>query len=263
MKKIVMTCLLLAAGIPVGSGSAYTAVQENTKLEAVANGKAEVIKSLERMSGYLRSLDTFAIDANAHVDEVLENGQKIQLSRSLQVKADKPSRLWAKTSSMYSNQEFYYNGETFTISTPELGYYASFAAPDTVGKVIVAARDKYDIEMPLSDLFLWGSQEDTAKDIEEAFIVGVDKINGIDCTQYALSGKEIDWQIWIQTGDIPLPLKMVITSKKEESQPQYSVVMNWDTSPTLKEGILTFVPAEGMHKIQLQTILAEKQEKKQ
>ncbi len=263
MKNSVMVGWLLAAGLTIGSSMAFSSAQESTDQGTAPNDKAEVLKSLDAMSGYLRSLDRFAIEADVNVDEVLSNGQKIQLSRSLQVKTDKPSKLWARTSSMYSIQEFYYNGEFFTISTPELGYYASFAAPATIGKVIVAARDKYNIEMPLSDLFLWRSEQDTAKDIDDAFVVGIDQINGIDCTQYALSGKEIDWQIWIQAGDTPLPLKMVITSKKEVSQPQYSVVMNWDTAPQFKEDIFTFVPADGSQKINFQTIMANKQEKKQ
>ncbi len=263
MKKIVMTCLLLAVGIPVGSGPAYTAVQENKTLDTAANGTAEVLKALDGMSRYLRSLDKFTIEADATYDEVLENGQKIQLSRSVHIKADMPSALWAKASSRYSNQEFFYNGKTFTISTPELGYYASFATSETVGKVIVAARDKYDIEMPLSDLFLWGSQHDTDRDVNEAFIVGVDTIQGTDCIQYAISGAEIDWQIWIPTGKTPLPLKMVITSREQTSQPQYSVVMHWNTAPTLQEDIFTFTPAEGAQKINFQTAMAAKQEKKQ
>ncbi len=262
MKKNVITCLLLAAGLTIGFSPAYSTAQESKTPDVAASGKVEVIMALDGMSRYLRSLDKFTIEADATYDEVLENGQKIQLNRSVHIKADMPSALWAKASSRYSNQEFFYNGKTFTISTPELGYYASFATSGTVGKVIIAARDKYDIEMPLSDLFLWGSQQDTDRDVNDAFIVGFDTIHGTDCIQYAISGDEIDWQIWIQTGKTPLPLKMVITSREQTSQPQYSVVMHWNTAPTLQEDIFIFTPAEGAQKINFQTAMAAKQEKK-
>lgn len=258
MNKLFRISLLLAAGLTLGSSMALAGEQENKAQDLAVTDKGVAISALANMSEYLRSLDKFSLQGDASIDEVLANGQKIQLSRSVLIKADPPSRLWAKTSSMYSDQEFFFNGKTFTITTPELGYYASFDAPATIGEVIVRARDKFNVELPLSDLFLWRDNVDAAAAIDEVLIVGVDQINGISCNQFAFREKDVDWQIWIQRGDTPLPLKLVITSKEEKSQPQYVVVLKWDTASALSDQSYTFTPADGDHKINFEIAEATK-----
>lgn len=256
MKKTLLTSLLLAAGLTVGSNMAFAAVQTD-KAQGTAD-KTAAINALKIMSEYLGSLDKYTVKASINADEVLENGQKVQLSRSVIIKTDQPSKLWVKTSNMYSNQEFFLDGKAFTISTPELGYYATFDAPATIAETLVKARDTFDVELPLSDLFLWAGRKDTLEAVDEAIIVGLDQINGKDCTQYAFRGPEVDWQIWVQRGDTPLPLKLVITSKKLTSQPQYAAVLNWDTTPTLSDQAFTFTPAAGDKKINFDIAEANK-----
>ncbi len=262
MKKTFLINVLLIAGLAFGAGMAFAGKQEaKPQTPVVDDDKAVAVNALNVMSEYLRSLDSFTIHGSANIDEVLANGQKVQLSRSVVIKADPPSSLWGKTSSMYINQEFFFDGTTFTLVTPELGYYASFAAPATISEVIVKARDKFKVELPLSDLFLWGTQRDAEDAVDEAIIVGVDQVNGVTCTQFAFREETIDWQIWIQRGDTPLPLKLVITSKEEPSQPQYEIVLQWDTAPILAGYSFTFTPAAGDQKINFQTAEAIKQEK--
>lgn len=258
MNKLFRISLLLAAGLTLGSSMAFADEQENKAQDLEVTDKGLAISALTNMSEYLRSLDKFSLQGNVSIDEVLANGQKIQLSRSVQIKADPPSSLWVKTSSMYSDQEFFFDGKTFTITTPELGYYASFDAPATIGEVIVKARDTFNVELPLSDLFLWRDNLDAAAGIDEAIIVGVDQIDGISCNQFAFREKDVDWQIWIQRGDTPLPLKLVITSKEEKSQPQYVVVLKWDTASALSDQSYTFTPADGDHKINFEIAEATK-----
>ena len=253
MNKKLITSLLLAAGLTVCSSMALAAEQADKAQSAIATDKTVAITALNTMSEYLRSLDSFVVHADTNADEVLDSGQKIELSRSVVIKADPPSGLWVKTSSMYTNQEFFFDGKTFTITTPDLGYYASFDAPATIGKAIVKARDKFDIELPLSDLFLWGTQQDASETINEAIVVGVDQINGVICTQFAFREDTVDWQLWIQRGDTPLPLKLVITSKDDKQLPRYSAVLKWDTASVLSGQSFTFTPSAADKKINFQT----------
>ncbi len=259
MRKTVLIGLLLAAGLTMTTGAAL-AVEPESGQDTIAISKAVAVDALNGMSKYLRSLGKFTIQANADVDEVLANGQKVQLSRIVQIKTVQPEKLWVKTSNKYTNQEYFYDGKTFTIVTPELNVYASFAAPATIGEMIVKARDTFSVELPLSDLFLWGSRLDAADAVKEAIIVGQDQINGRECTQYALRGSKVDWQIWIQKGEAPFPLKLVITDRKEETQPQYSVVLNWDTAPTFDDQSFTFVPDADDVKINFDLAEVSKQE---
>ncbi len=254
MRKILISSLLLVTGLTVASGMSFAGEPKDKLQDSAVTEKELAISALNSMSEYLRSVDKFSLQGDASIEKVLENGQKVQLSRSLQVKADPPSSLWVKTSSHYSEQEFFFDGKVFTLSTPGLGYYASFDAPATIKEIIVKVRDTFDVDIPLSDLFLWRESSDAA-DIDEAIVVGMDQINGISCMQYAFRAQIVDWQIWIQRGDPPLPHKLVITSKDIEGQPQYAVVLKWDIAPDLSDQNFTFTPAESDHKINFNKIV--------
>jgi hypothetical protein len=245
-------------GLAVSVSQTLAAETNTSPKKKATTEKALTISALDNMSGYLRSLDKFTANAQVNIDEVLANGQKIQLTRSIEVAANPPTSLAAKSSSTYFEGEFYFDGKTFTLYSPRLGFYASFDAPATIGEVIVTAQEKYGVEMPLADLFYWGTATDSASDIEEALIVGADKINGVSCNHFAFRQKEIDWQICIQRGDTPLPLKLVITSKDEATQPQYAAILKWDTVPSLDRQSYTFLPGKSDSKISFDQVKADK-----
>ncbi len=217
--------------------------------ESFISDKKLALNALNNMSGYLRALDKFSIQANLYIDNVIDNGQKIQKTTRLNITANLPSQLKATIAKTDSTRELYYNGKTFTIYTPQSGYYASFKAPKTIPQLIEKAADNYDIDIPLSDLFLWGSKYDNSSEINEAILVGIDQVNGVSCNHFAFRQKDVDWQVCIQRGDMPLPLKLVITSKLEETQPQYTAVMHWDTAPLLNNQSYTFIPRKSDKKI--------------
>ncbi len=243
MRNKIKTSLLLTFGLVFGS---ICHAKEPTKL---TSDKDLALNALNNMSGYLRTLDKLSIQANLYIDDILDNGQKIQQSKSLSIAANPPSSMKAVTSDRDKTREFYYDGTDFTIYTPKTGYYASFKAPKTISKLIQKAADNYDIEIPLSDLFLWGTKYDNSSEIDEAILVGVDKVNGVSCNHFAFRQKDVDWQVCIQRGDMPLPLKLVITSKLEETQPQYTAIIRWDTAPSLSYQSYTFIPRKGDQKI--------------
>jgi hypothetical protein len=255
MSKQSIMSLFLTSGLLFSSSMVFA----NDKSEKVEiNDKAIAVQALTDMSTYLRSLEKFIVLARSNTDEVLENGQKIQLSKTTIVKAAPPSKLWAKTYSMYVDKEFFFDSETFTIYSPNTGFYASFKAPKTIGKTLTKAKQNYDVNLPLRDLFYWGTNEESLSNIDEALIVGVDTVNGISCNQFAFREKEIDWQICIQRGNTPLPLKLVITSKLEPAQPQYMAILKWDTAPTLTNQSYTFKPRSTDKKINFAKVKSNK-----
>jgi len=256
MKKKIITSLFLLTGLSLSSmPQASDKNNSSSEKELVSSEKSLALDALNNMSGYLRSLDKFSIHADIYVDEVLENGQKIQQTRKIAASVTPPSMLMIQASSTSGSNEYYYNGDNFTIFTPQpAGFYATFKAPKTIGKLIRKAKDDFDIDIPLSDLFLWGTNNDNSSEIQEAILIGVERVNGVSCNHFAFRQKDIDWQICIQRGDMPLPLKLVITTKQEEAQPQYLALFKWDTAPTQKDKqYYTFIPDENDHKIDIQT----------
>lgn len=234
-------------------GSGLAVAEEQTPVaEAAMNDSEEqmiALEALNRMGSYLRSLDAFKVQAVTSTDEVLLSGQKIQFDMSVELQAKKPAGLRADVTSPYGNRSFYYDGKTFTLHTPGNQFYATIPVSGTNGELIDAVQSRTGANIPLVDLFRWGADEGAGDAIESAIVVGYGSVNGVKCEHYAFRQKEVDWQICIQQGETPLPLKLVITSKLEEEQPQHVSVMKWDTAAAPDDKAFAYTPREGDSKI--------------
>ena len=119
-----------------------------------------------------------------------------------------------------SEREIIYDGKTVTLYTPAQKYYSTVEFTGTIGELIDQLEERYGVEIPLSDLFLWGTPAAPLDKIESAMNAGQDFIDKDLCDHYAFRQGRIDWQIWITTGSKPLPRKIVITNRADEARPQ-------------------------------------------
>ena len=88
-------------------------------------------------------------------------------------------------------------------------------------------------------------------DVVSGAYLGWSYVNGIQCHHLAFRAAQLDWQIWVQTGDVPLPMKYVITSKWVTASPQYTArFRNWNTSPKLAAGHFEFTAPKGAKRLE-------------
>lgn len=209
----------------------------------------KAVSALERMSAYLRAQRTMTVTAETTTDEVLDSGQKVQRSGVAILKVSRPDRLRADVVSDRRNEQLFYDGKTFTIYQPALGYYGSFNAPPTLAQLVYEAEQRYGVEMPLADLFAWGTAQSPAANLKGAISVGPSVVKGVKCDHYAFHEADVDWEVCIEQGARPLPLKLVITTTSERTQPQHVAVLGWDLAPRLDESLFTFNPPATAHRI--------------
>ena len=75
-------------------------------------------------------------------------------------------------------------------------------------------------------------------------------MGGVECHYLAFRTARFDLQLWVATGDEPLPMKYVITSKWITGAPQYSVQMsNWNLKPQIAAQQFEFSPPQGAKRI--------------
>ncbi len=82
-----------------------------------------------------------------------------------------------------------------------------------------------------------------------AIDVGLSQIEGTTCEHYALRQPGLDWQVWIQNGNYPLPRKLIITTLTDDARPQYQSVITWNLAPSYDEAAFTFTPPRDAHKV--------------
>ncbi len=226
-----------------------------------AQKKADIdhgaMTALDKMGTYLRTLTTFQVKAVQTKDDVLDNGQAIQSGQVVDLLAARPNRLRAHITSDERDVLFLYDGKNFTMYGGLVNYYATVPAPPTIAELIDKLDEKYAIEMPLLDLFMWGSPQSTAAQaITSAIDIGPGSIDGTTCEQYAFRQDGLDWQIWIQLGDYPLPRKLILTTTDNEARPRFSQVLTWNLAPSFNDEAFTFDPPEGAQRIAIAEVPA-------
>jgi hypothetical protein len=209
----------------------------------------EAVAALDKMGSYLRTLKSFQVESVTTDEDVLENGLKIQYAGVSNILAQMPDRLRAEVSDDRHQRLYLYDGKTFTLYAQRLNYYATVPAPATIAQLDNTLYEKYDTNIPLADLFRWGSPGWNTHDITLASDVGTAVVAGTTCELYAFRQNGIDWQVWIQKGDYPLPRKLVITTTTDEARPQHTAVFTWNLAPSYNEAAFTFTPPAGAGKV--------------
>lgn len=212
----------------------------------------EATRALDRMGAYLRTLKAFQVTAETSKDDVLENGQKVTFAGTVNLLVSRPDRLRAEVVSDRQHRSFLYDGKSFTLWAQRVNYYATVPAPPTLAQLETDLNNKYDIEIPLADLFYWGREGNTAAaGITSAVDVGPSQVEGVTCEHYAFRQDGADWQVWIQQGDFPLPRRLIITTTTDDARPEYSSVLTWNLAPSYNDAAFTFDPPPGAQRIKM------------
>jgi hypothetical protein len=212
------------------------------------------IDAVKKMSAYLRTLKSFQVIDNSSQDDVLENGLIVQTSSRIDLLAEPPNRLRVEVISDEKHRLYLYDGKNFTVWARVVNYYATVPAPPTIAELFTIADETYGIDLPLYDLFFWGTHDDDISRIKTAVDLGPSEVEGVTCEHYAFHQEGVDWQIWIQLGEFPLPRKLVITTLTDEARPQHSDTLAWNLAPSFNDGAFVFdAPADAKR-----IVLAEK-----
>jgi hypothetical protein len=212
----------------------------------------EALAAVKRMSDYLGTLKTFQVNTQTNLDLVTEEGQRVQVDGQADYKVRRPDGFVIDVKSDLKDRRFIYDGKTFTVFAPKLGYYATVDAPKTIQATLDEVSDKLGIQLPLEDLFTWSDpQAHRAERVTSAYYIGPAMIDGVDTDHYAFREKDLDWEIWIQTGDQPLPRKLAIVDKRDPAMPGYTARLTWNTRPALTPATFTFKPGADAKRIRI------------
>jgi hypothetical protein len=244
--RVALPLLVLVASL--ACGTVHAADPPAAAAEPAVDPKA--LDALSTMGAHLRELKSFAVHADTTIDEVGDDGQKLQFGGTVDFKVRRPNGLVAEIDSDRQQRTFYYDGKTLTQYAPRMDYYASVSAPPTLGELADVLQNKYGISLPLTDLFRWGEDKDDGSGLTAAAFIGPAKIGGTECGHFAYRQPDVDWQVWIGR-ESKLPCKLVITTLDEPQQPQYVAVFTWKPNVALDDKAFVFEPPKTAHRIDI------------
>jgi hypothetical protein len=197
------------------------------------------------------------LTSQGSLDVVTNDGQRIQLDGTTTYKIRKPGFVIDYESDIKSRR-FIYDGKTFTVYSPKLGYYASTPTPPTNREVLDTIYNKFGIRLPLEDLFRWGegSSADRIKALKSAYEVGTATIDGVRrslCLPRSGRGlgsldpeRQSAW-----------PRKLVIVDRTDAAKPTFTARLNWQMNPAFTDADFAFVPDANAKRIQMATYKGE------
>src|SRR5262245_16488757 len=162
---------------------------------AFAQVNPESVQALKDMGAYLQTLKRFHVSTELTGERVLADGQKLQHAASANMDVERPGRIRVRMHSARSDRELFFDGKTVTLYTPAQKYYSTVEFSGTLGELVGKLQDGYDVELPLSDLFVWGTPAAPLDKIDSAMNAGQDFIDDDLCDHYAFRQGMFDWQI--------------------------------------------------------------------
>jgi len=249
--KLALGLLTLALAAPFAHAQSAPPVPAKSTASAIDPGS---IQALKDMGAHLQTLTRFKVSTDLTGERVLADGQKLQHSATADIDVHRPNMLRAKMVSPRAIREIFYDGKLATIAIPAQKSYSTVEFTGNLGELVSKLEDRYGVEMPMADMFLWGTPAAPLDKIESAMNAGQDFIDNDLCDHYAFRQGNVDWQIWITTGDKPLPRKLVITNRSDEARPQSVQYFDWNLKPTFKDSVFNFTPPKGATAVELRSL---------
>jgi len=197
---------------------------------------------LARSREYLASLDAFHVRAETTQDTVVGGDYKLQKAEVVDLIMQRPGRMRIDITGDERNQLIVDDAKTLTIFSRPEKYFATMSALPTIPETLDVAEARYGVKVPLVDLMVMAAGEDFGSNVTRSRDIGPSRCGAASCEHLAFRGKKVDWQVWIQSGDKPVPLKMVVTTRDLPSQPQYTALLAWDPAPRIDASTFAFTP---------------------
>jgi hypothetical protein len=221
-----------------------------------SNIDAQSDRALRSMSSALDKANALSFHAVGVMDEVARTGQLVQLSRDSKVLLRRPDGLRVETTGDDVSRAAWYDGRTLTVLDRDTKQYATIGARPTIVQTHDFIVDEYGLTMPLADFLCGKTYECMKAAVQAGTYVGLADIEGHSCHHLAFRQEMIDWQIWIDAGQTPVPRKLVITYKLEEGQPSYVATMDqWDLSPRVSDDLFQPALPAGARRVQMRGLL--------
>jgi hypothetical protein len=237
-RTILVAALVLVAGLQAGPMQARAGVNPDAD---------EILKS---MSTFLAGTRAFSVSIDIGNEVITREGEKLQFDSHGTLVVQRPSRFYATRQGRFADVEMFYDGKAVTVYGKTLNAYLQKDVAGTLDDAIATLESAAGIDLPGTDLLLANPYAVLSDGITSSGYHGTDYVGGVPCHHLSFREDQVDWQLWVKTGDEPLPMKYVITTKWLTGAPQYSAQFgDWNLAPAIAGDRFTFVVPQGAQKL--------------
>ena len=211
-----------------------------TAADALNKDADEIMRS---MSKFIGGIKAFSVSADIGNEIITDAGQKLQLNSHATLLIERPNRFQMNRQGSFADVLMNYDGAKLTVYGKVRNAYMQKDVKGTIDDALREIERGTGLVMPGADLLLADSYSALTGGATSSGYYGVTNIGGVEVDHVGFRTPEVDLQMWVKTGDQPLPIKYVITTKWLTGAPQYSVQLsNWNLKPVIAANRFTFVP---------------------
>ena len=192
------------------------------------------------------STEEVSAEENAASDDAEVNVTIVELSGRTDVTVSRPDKLHVSHRDDTERREFFLDGSTATMVAPDDRVYATFSTPGTIDASLDVLWEHAGVAPPLSDLVYEEPYTRLAPKITRGTYAGLVDVDGTSCHHILLFQETMDWELWVEAGDKPLPRRMQITYRELPLAPVFVADFGgWNFEKPSIAATFRFEPPEG------------------
>ncbi len=162
----------------------------------------------------------------------------------------RPNRFRVRFTADEGPVSFWYDGARFAMYQGTENVFAQADAPATIDATLDHVERAFGLSVPLADLLSDPAIDALISEETRGRYVGLHRVGGVRCHHLAFRQPDLDWQIWIEAGERPLPRKLVITTTRTPGHPQVIAELDdFDLSPEVSADTFEFEPPAGAKRL--------------
>jgi hypothetical protein len=210
--------------------------EPTTDAERLARGRELV----QQMSARLAAATAVSVTTAEMRDVVRLSGGKETVSLTGVYTVRRPNRFYTKMTGG-RGLESWYNGKTLTIAAHPDKVFAQAPMPDTIDRTLDALAERYDMALPMGDLFYGSAEKALLSDTTTGGYAGTENVGDTPCVHLAFKDVGVDWELWLPVQGDPLPKRLKVLQKRRTGQPVVDLTFTaWEFPPQISDA--TFVP---------------------
>jgi hypothetical protein len=239
--------ILLAAPAAAEDAPA-TATQPAPESDAI---DPEAVEAVRAAAAFLAKAQRVSFRSDIEWDAVQTDGQKIEFGSTRRTLLRRPDHLRVEWDRRDGNRgQLFFDGAQVTVFDADENVYASAAKSGDVDAMLDYLVEQLDYPIALRDILRSDLAERVTRDLEYAQFVGESKLGDTPCDQIALRNDEVDFQVWIAQGKLPVFRRIVVDYPGEEGAPQFRANLSeWSFTPDAADRRFAFEAPAGAEKI--------------
>jgi len=212
---------------------------------------SEALDALNLMAETLAQAQGFSVTIRAGFDVVQDTGQKITFGERRKVTLSRPDRLRIEAEESDGKRTLVtYDGKAITVFNPGDNVYGQVEKAGSVDDVVRYVIQDLGIRIPLALLLVSTLPAELEQRLQSIDYVEQDVLTEVPTDHLAGRGADVDFEIWLDTGNTHLPQRLAITYKNEEGAPQYRTEFSdWKLNPNVSPVDLALRLPEGAERI--------------